>query len=140
MVFRSWEDKYGFVYLKKSDADKEFTYFRNEMELLETKIKRLEKDQDQMRNNFVLHTEFISKITECVQRDQFTMLSDYVTSLPKKDELDEKFQQINEAARKITEMVHSKFVSKAELDQSNKNLTRDILNETITQTDYKKIA
>jgi hypothetical protein len=60
------------------------------------------------------------------------MLSDYVTSLPKKDELDEKFQQINEAARKITEMVHSKFVSKAELDQSNKNLTRDILNETIT--------
>ena len=140
MVFRSWEDKYGFVYLKKSDADKEFTYFRNEMELLETKIKRLEKDQDQMRNNFVLHTEFISKITECVQRDQFTMLSDYVTSLPKKDELDEKFLQITESARKITEMVHSKFVSKAELDQSNKNLTRDILNETITQTDYKKIA
>jgi len=66
MVFRSWEEKYGFVYLKKYDADKEFTYFRNEMELLETKIKRLEKDQDQMRNNFVPYTEFISKITECV--------------------------------------------------------------------------
>jgi len=60
------------------------------------------------------------------------MLSDYVTSLPKKDELDEKFLQITESARQITEMVHSKFVSKAQLDQSNKNLTRDILNETIT--------
>jgi len=66
MVFRNWEDKYGFVYLKKSDADKEFSYFRNEMELLETKIKRLEKDQDLIRNNYVLHTEFVSKITECV--------------------------------------------------------------------------
>jgi hypothetical protein len=38
-VFRAWEEKYGYVYLKKSDADKEFNYFRNETESLDRKIK-----------------------------------------------------------------------------------------------------
>ena len=63
-VMRSWEDKYGFVYLKKSDADKDFEYIRNEIEAIENKFKRLEKDQEQIKNSYVLHTEFTKKITE----------------------------------------------------------------------------
>jgi 5-bromo-4-chloroindolyl phosphate hydrolysis protein len=78
-VMRSWEDKYGFVYLKKSDADKDFEYIRNEIEAIENKFKRLEKDQEQIKNSYVLHTEFTKKITEFVKRTQFNELSDYVT-------------------------------------------------------------
>ena len=78
-VLRSWEEKLGFVYLKKSDAEKDFEYMRNEIEAIENKFKRLEKDQEQIKNSYVLHTEFTNKIKEFVKRTQFTELSDYVT-------------------------------------------------------------
>ena len=67
-LFRAWEEKYGYVYLKKGDAEKEFNYLRNETESLDRRIKLLDKDIDNIRENYVLNAEFTSSISELVKR------------------------------------------------------------------------
>jgi hypothetical protein len=48
---------------------------------------RQEKDLENLRNNSVRQLEFIGALDDCVKRQQYMELSEYVTSLPSKDEL-----------------------------------------------------
>ena len=63
-----------------------------------------------------------------------------MTSLPTKDQLEDKFKQITEAARAVKELMQSSFVSKIDLNESNKAITASILAETITKAEYQRIA
>ena len=67
---------------------------------------------------------------------QWKELSEYVTSLPSKDELYFKFKEIKQMTDSLHTTLKTEFVTKSALEISNREQKAEILGESITKVDY----
>ena len=50
-VLNTWEERHGFLFLKKQDAEQEFNFFKNEIAALERQTKKQEKSIEQLKEH-----------------------------------------------------------------------------------------
>jgi hypothetical protein len=57
-VLFSWEERFQGTFVKKSDADSEFSFFRNGMAAADRQQQKLEKMLEYFKDSLVTHAEF----------------------------------------------------------------------------------
>jgi len=67
-VFDKWEEQHAFKYIKKADAEQEFSFFRNEIQASGRSLLKFEKNLEYLRENCVTHTEFTDTTSKLINR------------------------------------------------------------------------